>query len=125
MLNKLARIVDETQPPSNKVQVLYRGFDTDSFQESLGFKGTPQIGTTTRYTAKDRLVSATTNIEIAKAFGDVVVEMHVNLSKVNALRFTDELMFVIASIQETEPATQFEVALMPPIDVECKVVYLD
>ena len=124
MLKRFARVVDNTQPPPAQPTKLYRGFNPGSFQENLGIDGDARVGLEGMFQHPGKLISCSTNIEIAKIFCDVVIEFEQNLSQVSNLRLTDELMYLVCTDKNIDPVSQDEVILLPPVSMKWSVVHV-
>lgn len=123
MLARLARVVKDVQPPSGNALVIYRGFSQDTFQDSLNVHENPKVGDVGRYQTSERMMSATTDFDVASVFGDIVVKMTIYPDVDECLLVTDELIYAAMKHRHIEePKTQSEVILMPPIAMEWEVV---
>lgn len=123
MLAKLAKEAMVIQPPSTDCLTIYRGFNPDTFQDNLNIEGVPSVGDKGKYCTSERMMSATTDFEVASNFGDIVIKATINPNKDVCLIATDELMYAVMKHGgATEIVTQSEVILMPPISIEWEVV---
>jgi hypothetical protein len=105
---------------------LYRGFRLGSFQDSLGISEDAHIGQVTHYKTDERSLSFSTDEEIAKAFGNVVVSTDVRSNNAEYLYITDELVVIIHELRKLEQIkTQCEVILLPPMELALKVVQFE
>ena len=122
VLRRIAKVINEIDPPSITPTVLYRGFNPGSFQENFGMQGQIKEGLEGVFTHPGKLISCSTNIDIAKMFGTDITSFEQNLSRVSCLRLTDEIMQLVCDIRGEEPVSQDEVILMPPVSLQWKVV---
>lgn len=120
-LKELAAICKKIQKQSSTINV-YRGFGSWSAQEDLGVsKEKPGDKITIR--SQDKIISTTTDIEIAKAFGPSIVSMTLSAQKDNYLVISDELYYLIAKLRNHEKVmSQREVIILPPIDIQATIV---
>lgn len=113
--------VQKTVQPGLKVDKLYRGFGNWGPQEDLGAKSMA-VGDSGTFRSTDKVVSTSTSLEIAKAFGPSVVEI-TNVAPFTGLIVTDELSFIVSRRRNLDkPMTQKEVILLPPIGFEFTVL---
>ena len=125
-LKNLSRRVMELEPTTGIV-TLYRGFNPNGFQEDLGISGDEPItiGMKGLYRTSERSFSTSTDLEIAKKFGSVVVRCNVNLKECEHLHITDTLASLIADDQNMpEVLSQKEIILFPPVSVSWEVVHV-
>jgi hypothetical protein len=102
---------------------LYRGFRLGSFQDSLGISEDAHIGQIVPYQSEDRSLSFSTEESIAHAFGNVVVSTVIQPQRTPCLVITDELNVIVHELSNLKDIkTQHEVILLPPIQVQLKVI---
>lgn len=126
-LKSLAQKVSAHEPLQG-LTTLYRGFNPNSFQESLGIKDESSIavGLKGLYKTAERSFSTSTDLDIAKQFGSIVVRCDVDLSQCCHLHITDSLAFIISEHQGyPKTLSQKEILLLPPITVNWEVVHVD
>ena len=101
-LMELAQIVNKLQPLTNDI-IGYRGFNNSfflSYQETFGLSKAPEINSVaTKTTTKP--ISFSTDIRIARAFGNIVLQTELNIAKHCFLRITDELAYIISVESES------------------------
>lgn len=101
--------------------VLYRGFNIYSVQENLNIAN-PKINSNYNYATKERAVSFSKSKEIAKAFGEILVETNIK-NDVDYLEITNELNLIIHEMRNLKTIeTQDEVILLPPFEIDFKVI---
>ena len=125
-LKSLSERVSRFEPTEGLI-TLYRGFNPNGFQEDLGINGDEPItiGMKGLYRTSERSFSTSTDLEIAKKFGSVVVRCDVNLNTCEHLHITDTLAFLIAEDQGmSKILSQKEVILFPPVSVNWEVVHV-
>lgn len=125
-LKSLSRRVMELEPTFG-ITTLYRGFNPNGFQEDLGISGDEEItvGMKGLYRTSERSFSTSTDLEIAKKFGSVVVRCDVNLRECEHLHITDTLACLIAEYQDMPKIlSQKEIILFPPVSVAWEVVHV-
>lgn len=120
-LRELAKLV-RTLKPITRVPI-YRGFGNWGAQETNGFSiSSVNVGDmkSVRYT--DRAISFSTDIEIARAFGKIVVMCN-DWDKNDYLYICPELCRIVAERRNlTEVETQHEIIVLPPISISCKAI---
>ncbi len=125
-LKSLSGIITRLEPTTGTT-TLYRGFNPNSFQESLGFTEADEIevGMKGLYKTTERSFSTSTHLDIAKQFGSIVIRCDVNLNNCDHLNITDPLAFIISEHQCLgRTLSQKEVILFPPINVNWEVVHI-
>lgn len=120
-LIELAELVRKTQkqPPSVTV---YRGFGSWKYQEDLGAKNM-SVGDTGTIVSSDKVISTTTSLEIAQAFGNNIVQIQLKASEQNYLTVTDELSYLICKRRNlTQAVTQREIIILPPLSISYQLI---
>lgn len=94
--------------------VLYRGFSLrHRYQDTLGITTkTAAVGKQFSYEAK-RPLSFSHNLDIAKAFGNVVVSMDSAAIRDHCICLSEELCYLISQRRRIQPQTQDEVIVFP------------
>lgn len=124
-MDALGKLVRDMYDIPNELK-LYRGFRLGSFQDNLGIDEDAHIGQVVSYQSDDRSLSFSTEESIARAFGNVVVSTTLHTKHANFLMITDELNVIIHELRKLkEIKTQHEVILLPPIQLQLKVVNKD
>jgi hypothetical protein len=80
------------------------------------------VGDVFTYDGKESPLSFTTDIEIARSFGKVVVEIVLNPSKTPVLCMTEEVSAVVCERRRIQPETQEEVILLPSFNINFTVI---
>ncbi len=121
-MQALAAIVRKLKPLPD-TQVLYRGFGNWSGQETMGFKTSQvKVGDEGEVRATDRAISFSTNVNIARSFGKILVVSR-DWNKASCLYICPELCALVAERRNLpEIETQEEVIVLPPIDISCEVI---
>lgn len=121
-LHELAKVVNKTyQFP--KELTLYRGFNLNGYQDSVGIKELPHVGQVIHSASDDKPLSFATDIEIAKAFGEIVICAKIDTKKTHFLYITDELAYLVGKLRKhTKFTTQKEVIILPPSNFQATVV---
>ena len=92
---------------------LYRGFDIGFgvIGENLNFKSTSKVGDIHDFNiSKDKAISFTSDISVARTFGENVVKIRV-CDFSNILIITDELSYLVVKSRNLKPVTQKEYIL--------------
>lgn len=120
-LRELAKLV-RTLKPVAKVPI-YRGFGNWGGQETNGFStSSTNVGDVSNVRYTDRAISFSTDIEIARAFGKIVVECN-DWNKNDYLYICPELCRIIAERRNLAMIeTQHEIIVLPPISISCKAI---
>lgn len=120
-LRELAKLVRSLKPIS-KVPI-YRGFGNWGAQETNGFSiSSVNVGDVKSVRYTDRAISFSTDIEIARAFGKIVVECN-DWDKNDYLYICPELCRIVAERRNlTTVETQHEIIVLPPISISCKAI---
>jgi hypothetical protein len=125
-LTELAALVLETYELPHSIAI-FRGFDPQSpYQNTMGLaqKGLmfntvkPHAVGETHHYEDSKPISFTTDENIARAFGKVVIRMEVNPRTQPALVITPELCALVCKRRNVEPQTQKEVILLPPVCID-------
>lgn len=109
-------------------QKIYRGFTLDKvYQNDLDLKIKDiEIGKHLIYISKDKPLSFSLELAIAKAFGNIVVEADLDSSEILSLFLTPELNYIIAKRRRHKLIkTQHEVILLPPFSINLKIINYD
>lgn len=119
--------------PVRLPEYLYRGFSPkSSYQNTMGLSDKGffwntvkhhKVGDVFTYQLRDP-VSFTSNIDIARAFGDTIIEVSTVGLKDHALVLTDELCYVVGKLRNhTQKYTQDEVIVLPSaLEIRFKVI---
>lgn len=105
-----------------RVMTLYRGFDLNSHQDSLGLKKLPHVGQNVHFESDSKPLSFSTEIDIARAFGGVVLSAQFDTRKTSMLYITDELSYLVSELRNLDLRTQKEVVILPPSKFDATVV---
>lgn len=100
---------------------IYRGVGLrNGYQDTLSItKNNARVGCEIKYTPT-RPISFTTNLDIANAFGNVVVEADTKQLAQRYLWISDELSYLVSRMRNIAPMTQDEVIIFPtkiPVDL--------
>lgn len=116
---KLAKIIKNMEKQSDII--LYRGFSLNSFQEDLNLTN-PKLHGSYKFTSLEKPVSFSKSKDIAQAFGHILIETRIN-NKYDFLVITNELNFLIHEMRNLKIIeTQEEVILLPPFQIDFKVI---
>lgn len=123
-LKQLVSIVQEYHPKPSQLTV-FRGFDCSRpIQEKMGIT-TPRVGDVVGFQSDTKVLSTTTDQNIASAFGNAVVQIELTRNH-DYLVVTDELYFLIAEINGSKSVeSQKEVIVLPPFNLKMRVVDVD
>lgn len=120
-LSELSKFIHKTQPDL-KHGTLYRGFGNWGPQEDLGMDKL-NVGESATFKSNDKVISTTTSLEIAEAFGPTVVEILPLDRAMSTLIISDELSYIISRRRNLDVSvTQKEVILLPPIGIKATVL---
>jgi hypothetical protein len=91
----------------------------------LGEIGEGELDTEARhvYSRQNRGLSFSTDLDIAKSYGNVIVESRLPLCSVNALVITDELAYLVCERQGIPAETQKEVIVLPPFTLNFRIIH--
>jgi hypothetical protein len=124
-LMELSQIVNKLQPLTGNI-VAYRGFNYSYFlkyQETFGLAKSPDLNTVTTKTTTNP-TSFSTDIRIARAFGNIVLQTQLTPTKHSFLRITDELSYLVSidrrNLKQIE--TQKEIIVFPNTELQIKVI---
>lgn len=121
-LHELADTVNRlyTHP---KVLTLYRGFDLNNYQDSMGIDSPPTVGQVVYFKSDERALSFSTEINIARSYGGIVVGVRLDTTKTSFLNVTPELCYLVGERRNFKNhQTQKEVIVLPSFDIEGTVV---
>lgn len=130
LLNELSLIVKLLQPNKN-IKKCFRGFYVSGdYQENLDLVERKfffnrlkkfTVGDTFNYQSTNKLISFTTDISIARAFGKIVVSIVLKNYHGNFLMVTDELSYLVSLNRKIPPTTQKEIILLPPFSFQYSI----
>jgi hypothetical protein len=124
-MRELGNVVKKLYNLPNELR-LYRGFRLGSFQDNLGISEDAHLGQVVPYKTDERSLSFSTDEGIAKAFGNVVVNTTLNTKRAEFLYITDELVVIVHELRNLKKImTQCEVILLPPMELNLKVVQFE
>lgn len=123
-LRELGIVVENLYSLPRKLTV-YRGFNRQSaHQDTMGLvideQGLNKEKVHT-YSRTDRCLSFTTDPEIARSYGDVVVKTELDLHRCNALVITDELAHLVSEKRGELSQTQKEVIVLAPFLIHFQI----
>lgn len=119
-LQKLERLQKKVQPGLS-IDKLYRGSGNWGPQENLGSEGM-RVGEKKAFKSPHKVISTSTSLEIAQAFGNTVVGIELDTSA-SYLAVSDELSYIVSRRRNLDEAmTQKEVILLPPISLTFTVL---
>lgn len=123
-LSVIVKDLYEIKEPLNT----FRGIREDhKVSANLGLKN-PILSKQYRYNSNVEAVSFSTDVCIARAFGNIIIKSKFSPKKDNYLVISNELSFIINydfRNRKTNIMTQDEVILLPPFDIQYTVIELE
>lgn len=112
---ELGQLVRSLYPIPDELTI-YRGFGINGFQENMGLKHIPHLGQVVHFQSDERALSFSTDLNIAKGFGNVVVTTKLQTRRSHFLDITDELSYLVQEMRNIKDfQTQREIILLPPV----------
>ncbi len=113
----------------NTSEYLYRGMEFNiakgGFGEKLGIKN-PHLHEVYNFSTKEKVVSFTTDVRIARSFGNVIVKAAFPQDKSQYLVLCKEIMFLISKESKLDKLeTQEEVILIPPFSLDFEIAEIN
>lgn len=122
-LKDLSEFMKKIQPYPNNIEV-YRGMPihvSNTFNEKMGIKD-PKVHDRYKFSSSDKSISFTTDIRIARYFGNVVVKTILHKC-LDYLILSNELNYVVCTnCRNTDLNTQKEIILFPPFSIDFEII---
>lgn len=123
-LRELGALVESVYQLTGKMDI-YRGFDPSgqNGQNTMGLgEGAKPTEIVHTYEHSTRALSYSTDCEIARSYGQLLVHTVLDFKQHNALVITDELAHLISEMKGEVSQTQKEVIVLPPLCVRFRIL---